>query len=633
MKKIAVLFILTIFIRFMSLAQILSDTVPIEEVVVTGTKVEVARKNVPLTVSVITSEEIEQSDESALLPIIGERVPGVFITERGITGFGVADGAAGQINIRGLGGSPTTQVLVLIDGHPQFMGMMGHHLPDAYVASDVEKVEIIRGPGSILYGSNAMGGVINIITKKQVEDGIKFNGRLLYGSYNTQKYMGKVGFKKKGLSVFGSLNHDRTDGHRDSSDFKITNGYIKTSYNINDIWEISADLSLAKFEASDPGPESGIAGERIDILRGMTALSVENNYRKLKGALKLYYNFGAHNITDGWHSNDELYGLMIYQGFNIIPGSTITLGYDKMIYGGKGSPIIIILRDEEGNIIPGPSGPQFILSEKNNKWVTMSHDAVYSFVQQTLFNNIIINAGLRYEMNSSYGNEFIPQMGFAYHLTELTTFKGSVSKGYRPPSIRELYFFPPANDDLKPEKMINYELTWMQDWLNNRMGTEITGFICKGDNMIIKVPDVAPPPPQYKNSGEFQNYGIELAWKYNPASNLKFSANYTYINMKKKLIATPEHNLFLSGNYTWKKFIFNMKLQNIINLYGENQNGEVNVIEKSYFLLGAKIGYKALKYLNIFMSGENLLNQEYQINYDYPMPGINFMSGINIKLE
>ncbi|MCK7460836.1 MAG: TonB-dependent receptor plug domain-containing protein [Sphingobacterium sp.] len=89
-----------------------------------------------------------------------------------MTGFGVADGAAGKISIRGIGGSPNTQVLVLIDGHPQYMGLFGHPLPDAYVASDAEKVEVVRGPASILYGTNAMGGVVNIITRQQSQDGL-----------------------------------------------------------------------------------------------------------------------------------------------------------------------------------------------------------------------------------------------------------------------------------------------------------------------------------------------------------------------------------------------------------------------------------------------------------------------------
>ena len=188
------------------------DTIEIEEVVVTGTRVEISRKNVPMTVTTISKEEINQSEESALLPVISARVPGVFVTERGVTGFGVATGSAGGITIRGIGGSPNTQVLVLIDGHPQFMGIMGHPLPDAYISSDAEKIEIIRGPASILYGSNAMGGVINIITRKQKKDGLTGNARIMYGSFNTQKYMANGRFKKNKFNIFASVNHDRTDG-------------------------------------------------------------------------------------------------------------------------------------------------------------------------------------------------------------------------------------------------------------------------------------------------------------------------------------------------------------------------------------------------------------------------------------
>ncbi|MGM0475544.1 MAG: TonB-dependent receptor, partial [Bacteroidota bacterium] len=287
-------------------SQSLEDTLEIQEVVVTGTKVEVARQHVPLSVSLVSRVELEQTTESALLPLISEQVPGLFVTERGITGFGVADGSAGQINIRGLGGNPTTQVLILIDGHPQFMGMFGHHLPDAYVTSDAERVEVIRGPASFLYGSNAFGGVINIITKKQKKDGLEANARLKYGSFNTQKYMGSVGYRKDRFNVFASFNHDQTDGHRDSSDFRINNGYIKAGYRISPSMNLFADFSLAHYETGDPGMTGGPAGYRIDILRGKTSLSFENRTERLEGAVKMYYNFGDHDITDGWHSVDEV---------------------------------------------------------------------------------------------------------------------------------------------------------------------------------------------------------------------------------------------------------------------------------------------------------------------------------------
>src|SRR5690554_3694903 len=152
-------------------AELSKDSVQLEELVVTGSKFETSKNLIPLSVSQINETEIKRSGHYNALSTISTFVPGVFITERNILGFGVAEGGSGTINMRGVGNSPNTQVLVLIDGHPQYQGIFAHPLPDAYVASDVEKIEVIRGPASVLYGSNAMAGAINFITKKQHKEG------------------------------------------------------------------------------------------------------------------------------------------------------------------------------------------------------------------------------------------------------------------------------------------------------------------------------------------------------------------------------------------------------------------------------------------------------------------------------
>ena len=152
-----------------------------------------------------------------------------------------------------------------------------------------------------------------------------------------------------------------------------------------------------------------------------------------------------------------------------------------------------------------------------------------------------------------------------------------------------------------------------------------------GENIIVMVPPAPPPPPQYKNTGSFNNKGIEFSFDYSPMQYLKIHANYTYINMAELLPATPEHNLFLSGIYHFKKFHFNLKLQNIFNLYNETGQG-VKVIESAYQVLGAGIGFQATKSMKIYVSGHNLLNQDYQVNYGYPMPGTTVFAGINLKL-
>jgi len=156
-----------------------NDSIKLSEIVVTGSKTEISRKIVPLSLSQISSRDIENSGQINVLQTLNSFVPGIFVTERSLLGFGVGTGGSGSISMRGISSSPNTSVLVLIDGHPQYQGIFGHPLPDAYVASDVEKVEIIRGPASILYGSNAMAGVINMITKKQTAEGLRVPGELL----------------------------------------------------------------------------------------------------------------------------------------------------------------------------------------------------------------------------------------------------------------------------------------------------------------------------------------------------------------------------------------------------------------------------------------------------------------------
>lgn len=166
----------------------------INEVVVTGTRSETDVRHLPMTVSVVGRPQLEASQQTSVLPVLNSQVPGFFSTSRGVMGYGVATGASGQMSLRGIGGPaqaalPTTGLLVLIDGHPQYMGLMGHPIADAYQTMMAERVEVLRGPASVLYGSNAMGGVINIVTRKMQEDGIRTNiniGAGAYGSVQTE---------------------------------------------------------------------------------------------------------------------------------------------------------------------------------------------------------------------------------------------------------------------------------------------------------------------------------------------------------------------------------------------------------------------------------------------------------------
>lgn len=603
MKRTVTITLLVLILANITKSQNLSDTVAIDEVVVTGSKIEIARKLVPVSVTQISKNSIENSGEINILPAISALSPGVFVTERNILGFGIATGSSGAITIRGISSSPNTSALILIDGHPQYQGIYGHPLPDAYVASDVEKVEVIRGPASILYGSNAMSGVVNIITNKQHQDGFTANLAASYGSYNTQKYNGTIGYKKNKISVFASINHDQTDGIRENTDFNITNGYTKIDYRINDNFSLTGDLNFATFNANDNGSIYSNEPQpfNIDIQRGKTALSLENKHDKTEGAVKLYHNFGTHDLSDGWYSTDRNSGAMFYQTLSFFNGNKFTAGIDAKQFGGKGNR--------------GMAADSLIL---------VNELAAYAYMQQNFLQKLSLSVGLRAENNSLYGIELVPMVGLNYYPTRMTTIKSSVSKGFRSPTVMELFLFAP-NRNLSPEQLWNYEIGWLQQYFKGSLHTELTVFVAKAQNLIQitgQYPNIIRD-----NVGKFTNKGIEFSMILNASNNLFLQANYSYLNLSKVLIAAPEHQANFSANYTYKILNANLSVQHIENLYTSINHQT----KQSYTLLNLRISAKICKNSTVFVTGNNIINSEYEINYGYPMPKINFSTGFNLK--
>ena len=249
----------------------------IDEVVVTGTRNETDIGHLPMTVSVINRKQIEQAFQPSLLPILTEQVPGLFTTARGVMGFGVSGGAAGSISLRGLNGG-SGRLMVLIDGHPQYMGIMGHPIADAYQSLMADRIEVLRGPASVLYGSNAMGGVVNIVTRKMREDGVNTSANIGYGSYNTLQTEVTNRVRKGRFTSIVSGSYNRTDGHRSNMEFEQYGGYAKLGYGLSKTWNVWGDINITHFNASNPG---SIFNPLLDadqhITRGMTSYALENH--------------------------------------------------------------------------------------------------------------------------------------------------------------------------------------------------------------------------------------------------------------------------------------------------------------------------------------------------------------------
>lgn len=598
----------------------------INEVVVTGTRSETDVRHLPMTVSVVGRPQLEASQQTSVLPVLNSQVPGFFSTSRGVMGYGVATGASGQMSLRGIGGPaqaglPTTGLLVLIDGHPQYMGLMGHPIADAYQTMMAERVEVLRGPASVLYGSNAMGGVINIVTRKMQEDGIRTNINIGAGSYGSIQTEATNRIRKGRFSSTVTASYNRTDGHRADMAFEQYGGYAKLGYDFTDNWKVWGDVNVTRFNATNPG---SVMKPYIDndqrITRGMTSFALENHYEKTSGALSFFYNWGDHWINDGYqpggeplqyrfNSNDQMLGVSWYQSVQLFQGNRLTVGADYFHFGGEAWNQFF-------------DGHREISANKS-----LNEVAGYVDFRQDIAAWLTLDAGARVDYHSQTGTEFIPQVGLAFHLPENAEIKAMASKGFRNPTIREMYMFPPQNPDLKPEKLWNYELSFSQRLMDNRLSYGLNVFYINGENLIIRLPNPNGSGMLNQNSGEIENWGAEanVGYQFNPVWSVM--ANYSWLHMENPVLASPEHKLYGGVNFRKGRWSASTGIQYVKGLYTD-----LDAATKENFALWDMQGsFKATNYLSFYVRGENLLAQRYEINAGYPMPKATFMGGVNIN--
>ena len=603
--------------------KVLTDT--LSEVVVTGTRNETDIRHLPMTVSVVDRPLIEYSNVPSLLPVLTEQVPGLFITSRGIMGYGVSGGAAGTISMRGLSGG-SGQVMVLIDGHPQYMGMFGHPISDAYQSLMAERVEVLRGPASVLYGSNAMGGVVNIVTRRMQQDGVRTDINAGYGSWNTVQTEVTNRVRYKGFSSIVSASYNRTDGHRTDMGFEQYGGYAKLGYDFSPHWRVRADVNVTHFNASNPGTVSDpLTDADQSVTRGMTSLAVENEYEGTSGALSVFYNWGDHHINDGYsvlagespldyrfNSHDDMMGISAYQSVRMFRGNRLTVGVDWYRFGGS-------------------AWNQYVAGERRGERediVNIAQHEVAGYVdfRQNIGTWLTLDAGIRIDHHSHIGVEWVPQAGLSFHLPHSMELKASVSKGFRYPTIREMYMFPPQNPDLMPERMWTYELSLSQKLLEGRLSYGVNVFYIDGDNFIMT--QMVDGRPHNVNAGALRNAGVEAQAAWRIARDWSVDANYSFLHMENPVVAAPEHKLYVGGLFTHGRWHVSTGVQYVAGLY--TQVGD-SPVQEDFVLWNIRASFRILDWMSVWVRGENLLNWKYEINAGFPMPGANVTGGLNFE--
>lgn len=596
------------------------DSVPAEalrEVVVTGSNRAVDGRRLPYTVSVIGRAELESAPGNRVLDVLDGRVPSFFVTQRSILGYGVSSkGGAGHIKLRGVGGDRASGVLMMVDGQPMFAGIYSHHVGDFYTKGHVERVEVLRGPGSVLYGSNAMAGVVNIVTKTTKENG--FHGSLSseYGSRNTWMTTASGSWRKNKAWAMASVSYDRTDGTVRRFDFNQVSAYAKAGYDFSQHWKGYADYTFIESHSSDPiyprlsNPESEDIYEQ-NVIRGEASVAVTNRYDNTDGAARLYYSYGNHYIDDPrhFHSTDDRLGFLVYQNFALWQGANGTGGFDFVRYTGS---------------IPMSGGS----AHKPGAMATFDTKIIneyspYLTLTQSLCRDIFsVSGGVRVAMSDIFGTRVVPQGGVRISLPHAVTLKGSVAMGYRNPSFRELYLYKFANPELKPERMMNYEIN-----LSKRLGAtaelSLTAYYIRGYDMIQQGPQIN------ENTGRFINKGIEATANWHMSQRIKLWGSYSYLHTSlNNLTGAPRHQYFIGADYMpSKKLSFSASVNGVSRLYVAD-----NYDLQSYAVVNVKANWQLCRSLALSLRLDNVTDARYTINSGYRMPGFCIFGGFELSI-
>ncbi len=551
-----------------------------------------------------TALEIEGGSARTVFDAVDKLVPGAYVTRRGVMGYGIAQNGTGTVSIRGVGGSPNTQVLVVVDGRPDYMGLMGHPIPDFYTLSDVESLTVTQGPASVLYGSRAMGGVIEIKPKRSLE-GFSTELTASFGSFYTGQHRLShgAGFERGYYHLTAGIEH--TSGDRPNSAFHDQDGTLALGYDLSASWKMRFQGRYGHFTVEDPGTvEAPTAGRYANVGRGGFSISVDNAASRIWGTSRFFSSYGHHMIWDGFRSVDDTLGARLEQNILISSQLSLQAGLDIVRYGGEARNIKSQM-------------------DYGNHYI--SETAGFSRIHYSPSRNLVLNAGFRYDHNSLQGGIVAPEFGATFRLADNYSFSLAAGKGFRNPTIRELYLFPAPNPFLQPEQLWNYQATFQANPAKSLL-LWVTGYYASIDNLIVATGRF--PNLQLENSGQALNRGLEINGRWQPIRRVILNGGYAYLRSTNLAPYIPEHKLNYSLDLDIGRALLSLGGNSVGRTWADSQR--TRQLDE-YTLIAFKSTFPLGRMLSAFVMIDNLLNRGYEVVEGYPMPGLNAMGGLNFK--
>ncbi|GAB4292469.1 MAG: TonB-dependent receptor [Myxococcota bacterium] len=579
------------------------------EVTVRGERAD--GKDSSASVGVVGGDEIRKSARPTALEAVSQEVSGVYVSGRGVGFHGVASGASGGISIRGLGGSPNTQVVMIEDGVPDYQGIFGHPIPDAYIPTLIERVEVIKGGDSVLYGTNALGGVIYTKNRWRKEEGSELFLDSGYGSYETFRQTAAFLTSYGEWDAVASFNGVRSDGHRDGAGGENIIGQMGARWRATEDLRFTLRNKLISLNGGDPGPTTHpYLDHWYKALRNNASFSAEYFAPKFYLSSIAFINYGDHKLYDGFHSDDYLTGIITEGNIRLLDSLRLLLGVSGDSAFG----------DVENRI----SGERFDVEGS-------SAAAFYNQLTFAPLSRLLFTAGTRELYNTSFGPLFLYKVGGRWEFVEGFFLRSRYVTNYRQPTIRERYLpFPVANPKLDAEFSRNLDIGIMA--LSRRFESDLSVYRTSADNLIRYFG--AYPAAEVVNIDHIVFWGVDGYMKLKELWFFSLFLGGNWQDVGRYTKQNPSSKFNFGVEFSRQPFRAEFTGELVKGLYQNNY--ERDAISDVFYmdLSGGYTFYLNQERQSLELYGvlRNISDNEYEYIKGYPMPGFNALFGLKLSL-
>jgi len=578
-----------------------------DEVVVTASRhLELASES-PFNISIISSREIESSGSKNIGDILRKQL-GIYPKSKGFMG------SEYSLSLRG---SSYQQVLVLLDGVGVNSPLLGGADVGDILLSDIKRIEIVRGPVSSMYGSDAVGGVINIITKDYAgNEKLSLDAKIMEQGTNkiVTSYYGKTGDSSYGLT----LGHNESPGFRDNSEYLSNN----ISFKLNKpIYSGEGSLLYKTYWS-----RKGVPGSTV--FPYSDAWQTDNN----------------DEVILTWKNDDlqtKLFNVQKLQRINLDPSSSNDEKYNSY---SNGAEIQMHARiNDVHNLVYGVDYKNDACDSTYAGIRSVMNGAIFLEDEYMINENAKVNYGARIDSHSTFGTNTNPRIGFLYAFQPNIKGRLVYGESFRAPTLNDLYWNSTdplwgtvmrGNADLKPEKSKSIELGLNHQIYDNFL-IDTSIYASNIENLIQWV-DVSGTWATWEaqNVGKAEIAGAEFEIKYFLSPEIDLYTNYTYqqafdSETFKYLTYRPKDQYNVGFRYSDER---GRKLTSNLRYVGyrfDNTSNTNKVPEYAVFDIRYEKKNNSISY---YLGAENLLDQMYEDTLNYPMPGRIYYFGIKYDL-